>query len=338
MSNRTFTFFCGLPGSGKSTFIKQNGVYSKFVYYPNEFISKELSSPLSDEYAPFSGVLVSADYYKVNQSNYNPNEADNIHEDSVQWARNAVMKLIKETNYDILLDGGGINRSYNKKIISEIREFDSNIIIKCIFFDTPIDVCLKRISDRERKVPVDNIYEKNQRLTDCVHYYQENCDEFVRINYFTNKYAFIDMDGTICAYAKGKKDIDGNVDFVNGKHFAYLRPVTHIIEYLYNKYKDNLDNLYILTAVPNSIAWDEKLSWMEKNMPFVKKENILFVGNKDYKDVFLKHFMIGNKIDKKDVMMIDDNHDTLNKMIALGVNALHPSDINCLSDEYTIFG
>jgi hypothetical protein len=77
---------------------------------------------------------------------------------------------------------------------------------------------------------------------------------------------------------------------------------------------------------------------MEKNMPFVKKENILFVGNKDYKDVFLKHFMIGNKIDKKDVMMIDDNHDTLNKMIVLGVNALHPSDINCLSDEYTIFG
>lgn len=334
--NRIFTFFCGLPGSGKSTFIKNTVPYNKY---------KSILECIWTEYEDIEqlrlhseNVIVSADDWKKQQPTYNSEHPENIHEESVVWAENMVLELIKKTNCNILMDGGGINRSYNRNIINEIRNFDKNIKVKCIFFDTPIDVCLSRIESRERKVPIENIYEKNQRLTECVQWYQENCDEFQRINYFTNKYAFVDMDGTICAYAKGKRDIDGNVDFVNGKHFLNLRPVKHIINYLREKYAANLQNLYILTAAPNSVAWSEKQQWLKKYMPWIKPENYLFVGNKEYKDVFLKHWMIGHKIDKKDVMIIDDNHETLNKMIKLGVNALHPSDISCLDDEFTIFG
>lgn len=340
---RNFIFFCGLPCSGKSTYIKNNfpnvcDIFNAFKT-SEDLTFHDTIYDVINNLPNTTKIIVSADSWKENNKEYNAEHPELIHQESVKVAEETVYDIIANTNKDIILDGGGINRSYNRRIIKRVRELcGGNICVKCIFFDTPIEVCLKRLEERERKIPIDNIYEKNQRLTECVLWYQENCDKFERVNYFTNEYAFIDMDGTLCAYTKGKRDIDGNVDFVNGKMFLNLRPVKHVVDYLTDKYKDSTDKFFILTACPNIIAWREKVAWIKKYMPWVKEENILFVGNKDYKHVFLKHWMIGNKIKKNTVMMMDDNHDTLNKMIKLGVNALHPSDVDCLDDGYTIFG
>lgn len=320
MSNRTFAFFCGLPGSGKSTYC--NTVYNNYHSFYRQYNGRIPGQVIED-----TNFIVSADEFK---------EQNSDHELSVEWAKRAVLFLAKNSTGNILLDGGGINRHYNKEIISAVKELD--LITRCIYFDTPIEVCLGRIAHRERKVPIEDIYKKNQLINSCVRYYQQNCDQFERINYFTNQYAFVDMDGTLCAYTKAKRDIDGNVDFVNGHMFRYLMPVKHVMDFMKHHYERANENFYILTAVPNSIVWQDKLEWIYEQMPWVKKDHILFVGNKDYKDVFLKCFLLKKGINPKDVLMVDDYHPTLDKMIKLGVNALHPSDINGLDSELSIFG
>lgn len=64
------------------------------------------------------------------------------------------------------------------------------------------------------------------------------------------------MDGTIASYTKGPKDIDENIDFVNSKLFEHSLPINHIISKISNEYKP--ENIFILTACPNSISWEEK--------------------------------------------------------------------------------
>jgi hypothetical protein len=59
MENKIATFMLGLPGSGKSSFIKN---------------SEELSK----------GVLVSADEIRVNHPDYDPKYPENIHQECIK--------------------------------------------------------------------------------------------------------------------------------------------------------------------------------------------------------------------------------------------------------------
>ena len=88
----------------------------------------------------------------------------------------------------VILDGGGINNNYNKRIIFALK----SSYIKCIYFDTPVEVCIKRLENRERKVPIDNIYDKNIKMVECVHYYKSTVNEFITVRYFSNKYLFLE--------------------------------------------------------------------------------------------------------------------------------------------------
>lgn len=303
-----FIFCCALPGAGKSTYIE---------------------SHYDDSYD-----IVSADEIKETLPGYDPENPEAVHEESVQRARKVIFDMCKDTHdHKVILDGGGINNHYNVSIIEKVREINLNAKITCLFFDTPVEVCIERISHRERKVPVDAIYKKNQQLVKCINRYREMVDEFIRIDYFTNKYLILDMDGTIAAYSKAKVDEDGNVDFVNCEQFRYSQPVTHVIEFIRRHF--DMQNVFIVTACPNSIAWHEKLIWLDRYFREIPRTNRFFVGNKDWKHVFIKHLALRNKWKMNEICVVDDFHNTLSKCTAIGANAVHPSNIEVMFNSNT---
>lgn len=303
-----FVFCCALPGAGKSTYISQ--------HYDDSYI------------------IVSADEIKKELWGYDPEHPELVHEESVQAARERIFELCNDSEeHKVILDGGGINNHYNVSIIERVRGTNSSAKITCLFFDTPVEVCIERISHRERKVPIGEIYKKNQQLVKCINRYREMVNEFIRIDYFTNKYLLLDMDGTIVSYNKAKLDEDGNVDFVNCEQFRYGQPVTHVIDFIKKHF--DMSNVYIVTACPNSIAWSEKLSWLHRYFPELHGENIMFVGNKDWKHVFIKHLAIRKKWKLNDICIVDDAHSILDKCSSIGINAIHPSNIEAMFNTKT---
>ena len=340
-----FMYFVGLPCSGKSTFISNNysdtghlcdmlstllSTTHPFDDYSFEEINEVLENNLIDN----STWIISADEIKPMLEGYTDEHPEVVHEDSVQLARRMIFEIAKSKNLNvnIILDGGGINNHYNLSIIDYLREHNVDKIT-CVFFDTPVEVCIKRLQGRTRKVPVEDIYKKNLRIEACKNKYIPLVDEFIRVDYFTNKYLLLDMDGTLACYGKAKLDIHGNSDFVSSELFKNLKPVKHVIDFVKEHY--DMNNVYIVTACANSIAWKEKNEWLDKYFPEIPVENRMFVGNKNFKHVFIEQFAHKMKWDLKDVCLIDDFHDTLRKCDEIGINAVHPSNIDSMFDKYS---
>jgi 5'(3')-deoxyribonucleotidase/predicted kinase len=336
-----FTFFLGLPGCGKSTHLRSipscyNLVEKYYTRYGSSFSLTafyDFAYPLLSN-APDNTYVISADEIKEGLKGFSNEHPESVHEASVQMARKIICDLAENKTFsaNVLLDGGGINNHYNLEIIEFLRNHNVKNI-KCVYFDTPIDVCLKRIEQRTRKVPVEEIFKKNLRLEVCKNRYIPLVDEFEKISYYTNKYLLLDMDGTLACYGKAKYDIHGNSDFVSSELFKNLKPVQHVIDYV----KEHFDmaNVYIITACANSIAWKEKNEWLDRYFPEIPIENRLFVGNKNYKHVFIEQFADMKKWKRNEVTLIDDFHETLAKCDEIGINAVHPSNITALFDKYS---
>lgn len=305
-----FIFLIGLPGSGKSTWLEDNSEGFEVVSADKIKIESWIKANTTPPY-------MSLDIDRFNEE---------FHERSVELAEEDVYKQI-EAGKDVILDGGGINRSYNLRIIDEVKELNPNIEIKGVYFNVPIEVCIKRIESRDRKVPLDDIYKKNQLLPAMLNRYESKGIEIETVNYFTDKYIFFDMDGTLCSLNNVILDINGNVDYVNTEFFSNSRRIETSYQYLVKCWQQKKE-LFILTACPNSIACSDKLKWIKSNLgPGIKDENIMWVGNKDYKHVFLQQYLMGKKIDPKDVLYIDDTMEILNKMKTIGINTKHVSQL-----------
>lgn len=329
---KEFIFCVGLPGCGKSTFLESNYDFEKapFIEDGNEFgrFVKTAKSYVGKY------IIVSADSIKSNLDGYNDEYPENVHELSVKLARQYIYSIV-DNDFDgsVILDGGGINNHYNQEIIEYFREHSPETKITCLFFDTPIDVCLKRVSERERKVPVESIYNKSLKLVSCLERYKPIVDDFIRIDYYTSEHIMLDMDGTIAAYGKSKYDIDGNKDFCCSQLFLHLKPVKHVIDFVKNNF--NLNEVYICSAVANSVVWDEKNQWLDKYFPEIPRQNRLFVGNKDYKHVFVKNYCAMRNWPLNTVTLIDDYHPTIQKCEKIGINCIHPSNIESIIDKYS---
>lgn len=295
-------FMLGLPGSGKSSFI-------------NEFLKSHLDYK-----------VVSADEIRLKHPNYNPKDPEAIHEECVAWAERDMYNLAEQTGCNLIMDGGGINNSYTPRIIERVRK--AGYTIRVVFIDTPVDICILRNKDRvkngERFVPASSIIDKSYRLRKSIERLSVIADSFDVVKYFTDKNVFIDLDGTIAEYQQLPVDEYGDINFVEYGVFKYSKPVIPMIDKLRQLSEDG-KRLFIVSASPNSICNIEKKEWVNKYLPFIKDEDIYFVGKKEFKYVFLYQLINMLKLDPSDCMAIDDDHRVLETYSRLHINSMHPS-------------
>lgn len=145
--------FIGLPGSGKSTYIL-NEIQG---YY-----------------------IVDADDIKTSHPEWNKECPELIHEWSVKEAEKEMNRL-SDMGVDICMDSGGVNNRYSLRIMNMLKS--KGYCIDLIHMDTPLGVCLKRNSERERKVPELAIIEKSKKIGECLEKQKLVVDRYVRIPY-----------------------------------------------------------------------------------------------------------------------------------------------------------
>jgi predicted ABC-type ATPase len=299
-------FMLGLPGSGKSTFI-------------NQFLK------LHPEYE-----VVSADEIRLKHPDYDPKDPEAIHEICVNLAEQMMYSLSGEIGgtipVDVIMDGGGINNSYTPRIIERMRK--NGYKIKVVYIDTPVDICIQRNKERvkngERFVPASSIIDKSYRLRKSVDKLSMMADTFETVKYFSDRYIFCDLDGTIAEYQQLPVDEYGDINFVEYGVFKYSKPVMPMINTL-RRLSEEGKRIFIVSASPNSICNIEKKEWVNKHLPFIKDEDIYFVGKKEFKYVFLFQLINMLKLDPSDCMAIDDDHTVLDTYSRLHINSMHPS-------------
>lgn len=296
-------FTMGLPASGKSTLIQ--------------------SLLKDDRYKGFT--LVSADELRLAHPQYNPLMPHLIHEECVKSAEN-MMYVFSKMGTDLIMDGGGINRSYTKRIINALKEEGYHIAI--YFVNTPPQICIKRNEERisagVRFVPPSEIIDKSYKLNKSVEMLKPLADEFIEIPYFTNRVIFCDIDGVLAEFQNLMYDQWGDIDFVNYGVFRNAKPVKEVIEKL-KQYYERGHIVNILSASPNSICNEEKLEWLKEHVPFIPSTNVYFAGNKQFKHVLLRQLIKKLKLVESAVMVIDDEGTVLNNYKTLGINTVHPS-------------
>lgn len=140
---------------------------------------------------------------------------------------------------------------------------------------------------------------------------------------------YIDMDGVVVDYDMENHQKLGN----NENIFLNKRPVNTVINIL--KEANKLENieLHILSAVRHTNQKNGKLIWLEKHMPFIKKENIHIVSREENNFLhpsIIKCEFLKENLNKTNINIhIDDDHRVLkelNKNIK-NLKTLHPSSI-----------
>lgn len=293
-------FTLGLPGSGKSTYL------DTILDYPDY-------------------TRISADEIRVNHPDYDPNDPEALHEYCVKRAEQYVYDSA-DRGENIIMDGGGINNNYTRRIISNLQR--QKYFVTVYYFNTPLSICISRNQLRkkngERFVPTEVIIDKANRLNKSLEILFKLADDFKEIRYYTNKYLFVDMDGVIAEYQELPVDDQGNVNFVSHVIFENAAPVEIVIEKL-RTLKIHGTKIFILSASPNSICSDQKRKWIKKFLPFIDNEDVYFVGNKDFKYLMLKDLIQHFQLKYEDCTLIDDDHFILNQVNNLGIRAIHPS-------------
>lgn len=285
----------GLPASGKSFWVAAN---------------KRMGS-----------TVISADSIKESHQEYNPNNPEILHEWSVKEAEN-LLKLYMNYGYeDITFDGGGINNSYNLRLLEYCKNF--NYSTKLVVIDTPAQVCLNRNRLRERKVPEQAIIDKAIKFNKCLYNLLPKVDEVEFVKYFTDKYIFVDMDGTIAAYQQLPVDEFNCIDFISGEYFKYAKPVDIMIDKLLNLQYNGAE-LRVLSAMPDNLCLNDKNEWLDKYFN-IEAKNRYFIGNKRYKAIMLRNILKKESIHPSNVTMIDDDHTVLLDLQKIGINAIHTS-------------
>lgn len=116
---------------------------------------------------------------------------------------------------------------------------------------------------------------------------------------------YIDMDGVIADYNVGE-----------ARNYDIKRPLTDSIKKLKKISKMKNVNLYILSVTRMNKGINEKNKWLDKNVPFIKKENRYILSreandfrlSKDLKTSYLKSTMDREAVN----ILIDDDPRILN--------------------------
>lgn len=123
---------------------------------------------------------------------------------------------------------------------------------------------------------------------------------------------FVDMDGVVADYRFGEGE-----NIKNNKPGLYLnkRPIHTTINNL-KKINDEIDcEMFILSSCLFKEQAEEKDLWLTQYMPFIKKENKIFILSENFESrKKLKIDKIREKLDSNEcelAILIDDTHDIL---------------------------
>ena len=299
---KTLFFMFGLPGAGKTTWIKEN-----LSALPR----------------------ISADFIKKTYDDYDPDNPGAVHERSVKDAEKLFYTNLEESE-DFSFDGGGISNSYSTRLITAAKKAGWKVVL--VHIDTPLAVCLERNRERARTVPEEALVDKAVKLTRCLAKLSLLVDEVVTESYYTDKYLFFDMDGTLAAYQFLPIGIHGGIDFVDGEHFRYAPPVKPMLNRA-EEFSVAGHSINILSAIPDGMCMVHKKEWLSREAPFIPDKNQHFIGNKRFKHEMLRNLLKKRKISFQDVLVIDDDHKVLDQLNSIGIHAVHPSMFLCMNPK-----
>ncbi len=150
-------------------------------------------------------------------------------------------------------------------------------------------------------------------------------------NKLANKYVFFDVDGTLSEYRYEDKLYGGECselgcqsmkNLLFGNLFLQARPLKtmqNLVSQL------DSDKIYILGTIVTNNEINQKYEWLEKNYPYFKKENIIFVSSTMLKVNVLLEYAKKLNVKTEDIVFIDDRLDVLRKAEENNITAYHPS-------------
>ena len=289
----------GLPLAGKTTWIteqvEEQGNYREHLY-------------------------ISADEIKMRHPDYNPQKTEILHEWSVKEAE-TLLKMTADEGQPIIFDSGSINNRYTLRILDYLNENHYKTIL--VHIKTPYIVCLERNKYRERKVPEKAITDKALKEVSQFHKLSDMVDDVIVVDYFKNYHIFVDMDGVIAAQST-LPIINNEIDFVNGEIHKWQKPVIPVIDIL-KKLMTSRYNIYILSATANSFAMQEKNEWLDENFN-IDNSRRFFVNQGRHKAEMLDNLVRKYKLNKSEVLLLDDMHQILYDVKKRGMNAMHVSE------------
>ncbi len=125
---------------------------------------------------------------------------------------------------------------------------------------------------------------------------------------------FIDMDGVIADY-----------DFGSAKRFDKKRPLYDSIKKLEVISKMKNIELYILSVTRLNIGIKEKNTWLDKYVPFIKKENRIIISREENdfeSSSILKALYLNNLKTTDTIIVIDDDPRVLKEINNLNKNII----------------
>jgi hypothetical protein len=124
------------------------------------------------------------DKIKTTIPNYDPSEAQKVHQESVKVAEE-MMYYYADSGRNMVMDGGGINNNYTIRIFEYLKEKGYEVTL--IHIDTPASVCVERNEQRlergELYIPKEAIIEKDVKLEYCLNRLKDLVDVYKNVKY-----------------------------------------------------------------------------------------------------------------------------------------------------------
>lgn len=141
-----------------------------------------------------------------------------------------------------------------------------------------------------------------------------------------NKYIFVDYEGTLSETPRGSGK-NGEVllsDLLFGDVFTQLKPNEQVRMYLLHQ---NTENIYVLGVVDTNREIEQKEQWLKLHYPWIKPENYIFISGEHKKVEVIDEYVKNKRLDKKEVILIDDKQNHLDAVIRAGYRGINALDL-----------
>lgn len=144
---------------------------------------------------------------------------------------------------------------------------------------------------------------------------------------------FVDMDGVIADYRFGEgNNIINNISGV----YRNKRPIKTTISNLKEILKEVKCDLHIISSCLFTEQKEEKIDWIEENIPFINKNNINIIISRNFelrKELKIDKVLEIMKVNKYDYsILIDDTHEILFLAIKKSEGKIIPMHVITLLD------